>query len=568
MVGTESPPSTPPPAAPAVEPPKEEDDDGILTGAKLGIFFAALMLSLSLTSLDQTIISTALPTIASEFDAFSKQGWISAAFLLAQTCVLLPFGQIIKIFPVKYCLLSGIFTFEVGSIVAATAQSANTLIGGRAITGVGAGMVYLAIQQSLVQVTKLQTRAKLLGWFGVVFGVFSVVGPLLGGAFTQHVTWRWVFWINLPIGGLSFLAVLVIHKAKPPLGSDPSDDRSAPALLKRAARLDWVGAVGIMGFVTSLSLALQWGGNTKPWNSGAVIACFVVAGVLAVALVVWSRWMGDKAMTPPVLFKSISIYCITAYSFCSRFSLFLFIYYIPIYFQAGKNESATSSGLSILPFMISFVICAVLAAQIVGRQGRYWPWLVVGPIPFAIGSGLMFTISEESSKAKNYGYQVLIGVGIGVTAQNAQFAMQAEFKKEKNASGPPLLSQAMSLNTFGQYIGATIGLAVSQAVFASQLASNLATYAPSAPAAVVADSPTAIYTSLDPALVPGVVKAYCKALDPVFVTGVPLAGLMLLSSLFIKNIDISKKKGGAEKRDVEKSKPEAEAGQRKEGGSQ
>ncbi|KAJ7717010.1 transporter [Mycena metata] len=506
----------------------------ILTGRKLAVVFICMLLSVLLVALDQTILATALPRIASDFNSFSLQGWVSTSFILAQTVFLLFYGQILRIFPAKWTLICAIAIFELGSLVCALSQNVGQLIAGRTVSGLGAAGIFVAMIQIISQATRLEDRPKLFGLFGAVFGLSSVVGPLIGGAFTDHVTWRWCFWINLPFGGLSMVGVLFLLKASPPLGADLTK-RSPRDIFKQVLHLDFLGATLVAGAVTTLVLALQWGGNTKPWNDKAVIICFVFAPVLTAVLIGWELHLGEKAMVPTGIFKSRSVYALLTYCFLIRFSMLIFAYYIPIFFQAARGHSATKSGIDLLPFMLALVLTVITSGQTVGRTGYYWPFLVGSPVFLAIGSGLLYTLTSSTSSAKLIGFQILAGIGIGMGMQNSLLAIQVEFR-----ASPKLLAQATSMASFAQFLGGTLGLGVAEPIFASELTKNLIKYAPDAPAMIVKESPTAIWTALPAALIPGVVRSYTEALRIVFVVGVPIAGLGLISAAMIQNIRITK----------------------------
>ncbi|KAF7314643.1 Major facilitator transporter-like protein [Mycena kentingensis (nom. inval.)] len=533
-----------------VDTPAAPDEDLILTGRKLAVVFVAMLLSVLLVALDQTILATALPRIASDFNNFSLQGWVATSFILAQTVFLLFYGQLLRIFAAKWTMIVAVFLFELGSLVCALAPNVDALIAGRAVSGLGAAGIFVSMLQIISQVTRLEDRPRLLGFFGALFGLSSIVGPLLGGAFVDNVSWRWCFWINLPLGGVSIAGILFLLKASPPLGSDPNQ-RTWAHLWQQALRLDYGGAILVAGFVTSLDLALQWGGNTKPWGDTAVIVCFVVSGVLAILAICWEIRLGERAMVPTAIFKSRSIYAIMVYCFLSRFSLLLFSYYIPIFYQAARHHTATKSGIDLLPFMLSTVASIIISGQLVGKFGRYYPFLLVAPVFLAIGSGLLYTISPTTASAKIVGFQILAGVGTGLGMQNSLLSIQVEFRDKSEAR---LLGQATSMASFAQFFGGTIGLGVAGKTRLCDGARKVPTQVRTRSAGRDrSGEPNGDLRRPTPGDVGkteicmcrrvtayGVVRSYTDSLRIVFILGVPLAGLGLITAVFIKNLKIER----------------------------
>ncbi|KAJ6467195.1 hypothetical protein C8R47DRAFT_1223762 [Mycena vitilis] len=270
--------------------------------------------------------------------------------------------------------------------------------------------------------------------------------------------------------------------------------------------------------------------------------CFVLSGVLTAAFIAWEIFLDDRAMTPVAILHSRSIYGILAYAMLGRFCQFIYSYYIPIFYQAVRHQTATNSGINLLPFMLATVITVISAGQIVGRTRYYWHLLAVAPLFLAVGSGLLYTLNVGSSSQKLIGFQILVGIGSGMGLQTILLAVQVEFRDK-----PRLLGQATSLATFFQLLGGTLGLGIAEPVFASELDKFLRKYAPDAPAVIVKQSPTAIYTDLPAAMIPGVVHAYAESLRIVFLLGVPIGGLALIASVFIQNIRIPAPAGAAEK---------------------
>ncbi|PVF94123.1 ABC transporter [Serendipita vermifera] len=523
---------------PSVITQNNQDESYLLTGKKLALAHTGFLLAAFCVALDQTIVSTALPKLASQFNALDELTWVVSAYFLTQAGLMLTFGQILTIASSKWVYLVCVILFEIGSLICGVAPSMNVLIFGRAFQGVGASGIFTSILTIIAQITKLEQRPLLFGSFGSVWGLASVIGPLLGGAFTDKVTWRWCFYINLPFGAISVAALIFFVPSHAPVDSGLYDNMST---LQKWLALDWIGGIISVGMITCLLLPLQWGGVTRPWNDKVVIILFCVFAFLLIVFIGWEFFKGKRAMLPLALFKRRTQVGSGAAMFLLMISFLAAIYYLPFFYQA-KGRTAAQSGIDIIPLMLSVVISSFGSGGFVNATGHYWSLMVVGPLVGAVGAGLLFTIDEYTSSARLIGYQIILGAGLGVAFQQPMMAIQAEYVDE-----PSLIPQASSLLTFFQLLGGVVGIAIAGTIFNNQLSKTIAQYASSLPPEMVTpvkQSVTVIF-SLPPELKSQVVHAYVKALDYTFIMTVPAAVLASITSLFIKNWNLKKRGAGA-----------------------
>ncbi|SCV67930.1 BQ2448_51 [Microbotryum intermedium] len=522
-----------------------------LTGKKLAIVFIGMLMSVWLIALDQTILAPALPVIASKFNALDQIAWIASGYFLTQTAFLLLWGQLLTLFDRKWCFLTGIALFEIGSLLCAVAPTVDVLIFGRAFAGVGASSIFVSCLSIIAEVTRLEERPKLFGLFGAVFAISSVVGPLLGGAFTDHVSWRLCFWINLPFGAVTVAAIVFILGPQPAPPPTPEvvefttnkirrwtfgKATFAPeSFIFRLFAIDWLGAWLMLGTITCLLLPLQWGGNKYRWADPIIIACFCTFGALVV-IFVFVEWKvaGPTSILPLRFFRNRSQIGACLEAFCLMFVLLLATYYLPIFFQATKGVSATKSGIDILPYMLGVVVGSAVSGGIVSKEGHYKPWLVFGPWLLCIGAGLLYTIKATTKSSTLIGYQIILALGTGACLQQTIIAVQAD------CPNPDDVPQSTALVTFAQLVGGTIGIAISSTVFGSKLSSALKEFAPDAPFELVRNSVEAIKT-LPADIKPAVIHAYVVALNNVFVIGVAAGALASLSALLVRNLSVKGK---------------------------
>lgn len=422
-----------------------------------------------LVALDQTIIAPALGAITGEYGTVGDIGWYGSAYLLSTTALQPSYGSLYRNFNVKYIYLAAIFIFEAGSLVCALAPTSNAFIVGRAVAGIGTAGLFSGSVVILSYTLPLRKRPAAFGLIGAMWGIASVAGPLLGGAFTDHATWRWCFYVNLPIGGLAMVAIfffLHINRINNPLNE---------TWVERLLKLDLVGTAMLIPAIISLLLALQWGGTKYAWSDSRIIGLFVGFGAMTAIFVGIQIWKGDKGTLPPRLFKNRDALCAMMFAFFFGAGFFPLVYYLSLYFQAIHGDSAVQAGIKLLPMLISVVVTSVSVGGLITVIGYYNPFVLPCMILFAVGAGMISTLSVDSPLREWFGYQVICGLGVGVGFQTGVLVIQNNMPLE-------WIAQATASVQFFQSLGGAIFIAVAQAVFQNGLASGIERNAPSLPA--------------------------------------------------------------------------------------
>ncbi|RDA93910.1 hypothetical protein CP533_4521 [Ophiocordyceps camponoti-saundersi (nom. inval.)] len=452
-------------SAPAADKASEEDDEkenDYPTGLKLALLIVALCMAVFLVALDQTIIAPALGAITWHFQSVKDIGWYGSAYLLTTTALQPMYGAIYRRFNVKIVFLSAVFIFEVGSLVAAVAPTSTAFIIGRAVSGMGTAGIFSGSIVVLSLSMPLARRPLVFGLVGGMWGIASVAGPLLGGAFTENVTWRWCFYINLPIGGLAMVIVFfVVHfDRNTTAGSDLS-------FSTRVRQLDLTGIAIFVPAIICLLLALQWGGTDYPWHSSHIIGLFIGFGLMIAVFVSVQLWKGDGGTLPPKLFTNRNVLCAMLFAFFFGAAFFPLVYYLSLYFQAIQGVSAVQAGIKILPLLLATVFISILTGAVVSAVGYYNVVVIPCMLLFTVGSGMLTTLDIDTPMRKWFGYQVLTGLGIGAGFQTGVLVIQTVLPQD-------MVPVGVACVQFFQALGGAIFVAVAQTLFQNGLIEGIA----------------------------------------------------------------------------------------------
>ncbi|MCV7032358.1 MDR family MFS transporter [Mycobacterium sherrisii] len=487
----------------------------LVTPQRRNLIFVAIVLGMLLAALDQTIVATALPTIVADLGDAGHQSWVVTSYLLASTIVTALVGKLGDLFGRKRVFQAAIVFFVVGSVVCGLAQSMSMLVAARALQGIGGGGITVTASALIGEVVPLRERGRYQGILGAVFGVTTVVGPLLGGYFTDYLTWRWAFWVNVPI---SVVVIFVAAAAIPALTSD-----TKPVI-------DYAGIVLVGLGAAGLTLATSWGGTLYPWGSATIVGLFVGAAA-ALAAFVWVETRVPQPILPTRLFASPVFTVCCVLSFVVGFAMLGAMTFLPTYMQYVNGVSATTSGLRTLPMVVGMLITSTGSGTLVGRTGRYKVFPVVGTALMALAFLLMSRMTPSTSALVQSAYLVILSAGIGLSMQVLVLIVQ-------NTSNFEDLGVATSGVTFFRTIGSSFGAAIFGSLFANFLKGRMGpALAASGAAPDAVSSPGALHHQPANVAAP-IVQAYSESLSEVFLWAAPVAVVGFVLALCLREIPL------------------------------
>jgi len=495
-----------------------EVDTAVDRRRSLRVVLPGLMLAMLLAMLDNMIIGTAMPRIVGELGGLSHLSWVVTAYILGTTVSTPIWGKLGDLYGRKTIFLTSIVIFLIGSALSGAAQDMGQLIGFRALQGLGAGGLMVGAFAIIGDLVPPRERGRYQGLMGGIMAIAMIGGPLVGGFITDHLSWRWAFYVNLPLGGLALLVLAAtLHLPK----------------YRTEHRIDWFGAALLSVAITSLVLITTWGGTEYPWASWQIIGLGVLAIVTTAAFIYVEQHVVEPIL-PLTLFANRNFALVSGIGFLVGFALFGAVSFLPLYQQTVQGASATNSGLLLLPMMAGLLIVSILVGRFITKTGKYRAFPLIGGVVMVAGMALLSLLDVDTTKTMSALYMVVLGAGMG-------FLMQTTLLIAQNSVEQRDLGVASSTATFVRSIGGSFGVSLFGAIFTSRLREDVAAISPEAVARLDGSGgqlDPATLSQLPAPLRDGFLAGIAHAMSSVFAWAILLAVVVPLLAWFIRHVPL------------------------------